>query len=36
VGEKPAEGIVEAVERRPKASTDVPIAKVVDAVKQLI
>jgi len=36
VGKKLPQGIVELVERRPKRSTDVPIAKVVDAVKQLI
>ena len=35
VGKKLPEGIVELVERRPKRSTDVPIGKVVDAVKEL-
>jgi prolyl-tRNA synthetase len=35
VGKKLPQGIVELVERRPKRSTDVPIANVVDAVKEL-
>jgi len=35
VGKKLPEGIVELVERRPKRSTDVPIGKVVDAVREL-
>ncbi len=35
VGKKLPQGIVERVERRPKRSTDVPIAKVVDAVREL-
>jgi len=35
VGKKLPEGIVELVERRPKRSTDVPIAGVVDAVREL-
>jgi prolyl-tRNA synthetase len=35
VGKKIPEGIVELVERRPKRSTDVPIGKVVDAVREL-
>ncbi|HEV8463792.1 MAG TPA: YbaK/EbsC family protein [Pseudolabrys sp.] len=35
VGKKLHEGIVELVERRPKRSTDVPIGKVVDAVREL-
>ena len=35
VGKKLPEGIVELVERRPKRSTDVPIAGVVDAVHEL-
>jgi prolyl-tRNA synthetase len=34
VGKKLPQGIVELVERRPKRSTDVPIAKVVDAVRE--
>ena len=34
VGKKLPEGIVELVERRPKRSTDVPIANVVDAVRE--
>ena len=35
VGKKLPEGIVELVERRPKRSTDVPIGKVVEAVREL-
>jgi prolyl-tRNA synthetase len=35
VGKKLPQGIVELVERRPKRSTDVPINKVVDAVREL-
>jgi len=35
VGKKLPEGIVELVERRPKRSTDVPIAQVVNAVQAL-
>jgi prolyl-tRNA synthetase len=35
VGKKLPQGIVELVERRPKRSTDVPIDKVVDAVREL-
>jgi prolyl-tRNA synthetase len=35
VGKKLPQRIVELVERRPKRSTDVPIAKVVDAVREL-
>ena len=35
IGKKLPEGIVELVERRPKRSTDVPIAQVVDAVQAL-
>jgi|SRR5579872_2431990 len=35
VGKKLPEGIVELVERRPKRSTDVPIGKVVDALREL-
>ncbi|MGH9648774.1 MAG: YbaK/EbsC family protein [Bryobacteraceae bacterium] len=35
VGKRLPEGIVELVERRPKRSTDVPIAGVVDAVHEL-
>ena len=35
VGKKLPQGFVELVERRPKRSTDVPIAKVVDAVREL-
>ena len=35
VGKKLPQGIVELVERRPKRSTDVPIANVVDAVRKL-
>ena len=35
VGKKLPQGIVELVERRPKRSTDVPIAKVVNAVRDL-
>jgi len=35
VGKKLPQGIVELVERRPKRSTDVPIAQIVDAVREL-
>jgi prolyl-tRNA synthetase len=35
VGKKLPQGIVELVERRPKRSTDIPMAKVVDAVREL-
>jgi prolyl-tRNA synthetase len=35
VGKKLPEGIVELVERRPKRSTDVPVGKVMDAVREL-
>jgi len=35
VGKKLPQGIVELVERRPKRSTDVPIPKVVEAVREL-
>ena len=35
VGKKLPQGIVELVERRPKRSTDVPIANIVEAVKEL-
>ena len=35
VGKNLPQGIVELVERRPKRSTDVPIAKVVDAIREL-
>jgi prolyl-tRNA synthetase len=35
VGQKLPQGIVELVERRPKRSTDVPMGKVVDAVREL-
>jgi prolyl-tRNA synthetase len=35
VGKKLPEGIVELVERRPKRSTDVPISKVVEALREL-
>jgi len=35
VGKKLPQGIVELVERRPKRSADVPIANIVDAVKEL-
>ena len=35
IGKKLPQGIVELVERRPKRSTDVPIANVVDAVREL-
>jgi len=34
VGKKLPQGIVELVERRPKRSTDVPIASVVEAVRE--
>jgi prolyl-tRNA synthetase len=35
VGKKLPQGMVELVERRPKRSTDVPIAKAVDSVREL-
>ena len=35
IGKKLPQGIVELVERRPQRSTDVPVAKVVDAVREL-
>jgi prolyl-tRNA synthetase len=35
VGKKLPQGIVELVERKPKRSTDVPIAEVVDAMREL-